>query len=413
METPKRPFNTVSPGTDSPMHLKIIKRSPSERIKEITDLINERIQPLEEQLSEATIERNDLKQQLGEVLEAMKNLKEENQELKEWNRGQDRHNRSWNLVFRGFTEMQGETPMDCKKRVIQTLQYAKIFLQPLSIEKAKRIGIKNHHNSRPIIVRFLHQGERNNILQRQNQIYTSCKISVEEDYPPHIEEARRELYPIMKAINTFEGNANHKYKANLFEDQLIVNGKVYTRETLHKLPTEISTERLFTRHNNKKTAFFSKHSPLSNYYKSKMTVYSNTYSCSEQHYTQQKALTFSDYATANKIMKETNPATMKKLGKNVKNYDHKTWKDKKVEVMRIGLQSKFRDPKLSTFLLNTGEDTLMEASPNDKFWGVGLSMDNPRIWNTNNWWGRAENKMGSLLSEIRQEIRRETHSKIE
>ena len=68
-------------------------------------------------------------------------------------------------------------------------------------------------------------------------------------------------------------------------------------------------------------------------------------------------------------MKETNPATMKKLGKNIKNYDHKTWKDKKVEVMRIGLQSKFRDPKLSTFLLNTGEDTLMEASPNDKFWG--------------------------------------------
>ena len=72
--------------------------------------------------------------------------------------------------------------------------------------------------------------------------------------------------------------------------------------------------------------------------------------------------------------------------------------------MKIGLEAKFRDTKL---LVGTGDSVLMEASPFDKFWGVGLSMYNHRIWTKNNWIGTAKNTMGLLLSDLRREIRHE------
>ena len=210
---------------------------------------------------------------------------------------------------------------------------------------------------------------------------------MEEDFPLFIEEARRELQPIATTINTFGYNKkyNYKYKASLFENQLIVNGISYTTDTLDKLPTDISTEKLFTQRNNNMVAFFSKHSPLSNYHSCNIEVEGNNYNCQEQHYTQQKALAFNDFKTAEKIMKETKPANMKRLGKNINNYDNKIWREKKETVMKRGLTAKFRDQKLQSFLLGTGSATLMEASPYDQFWGVGLSMYNARIWKKNNW----------------------------
>lgn len=157
MATPKRPIRDVSPNSVSPLGLKaikIIKRSPTERKREITDIVKALIEPLEIKLSEAVTENDKLKAQMTLVAQEMLRLKAQNEYLTEWNRGQDKHNRSWNLIFKGFTEVQGETDMDCKKRILQTLQYANIFLQPLSIEKAQRRGIKNKHGSRPIIARF-------------------------------------------------------------------------------------------------------------------------------------------------------------------------------------------------------------------------------------------------------------------
>ena len=154
-------------------------------------------------------------------------------------------------------------------------------------------------------------------------------------------------------------------------------------------------------------AFFSKNSPLSNYYKCEEIVDQQKISCQEQHYTYHKSMTFNDRQTANRIMKEHRPSEMKKLGKHISGYVHKVWKSKKVEVMRHGLHAKFKNSDLKHFLLGTGKTILMEASPNDKFWGTGMSMYNPRIWATNNWIGNAENTMGKLLHEIRTELKRE------
>ena len=128
-------------------------------------------------------------------------------------------------------------------------------------------------------------------------------------------------------------------------------------------------------------AFCNKHSPLSNYHKCNMKVEGNEYNCQEQHYTQQKALTFYDFKTAKKIMKETKPANMKRLDKN------KIWRNKKESVKK----------RLKDFLLGTGSATLSEASPYDRFLGVGFSFNNPRIWKTNKWWGMPQIQWESFL----------------
>ena len=57
--------------------------------------------------------------------------------------------------------------------------------------------------------------------------------------------------------------------------------------------------------------------------------------CQEQYYTYNKAKTFGDQLTAQKIMKERNPAVMKQLGKIGAGFDHGTWNNRKVDVMRF------------------------------------------------------------------------------
>ena len=407
-QTGKRFIDMVSPNTDSPPAYKLKKLTPNlEGHDELAEMVRILIQPLEGQLQgamdniETLIKANELS--AGEI----KRLTKENAILKEKQRGQDKYNRRTNLIFKGFTEIPNETNLDCKKRILHMLQYARIYLSPMSIELASRVGVRQNKRDRPILVRFVHSGDRDNILQRKDQIFQACNISVEEDFPLEIEVNRRELRPIMNAINAFRQNGNVKYRASLIEDKLLVNGRQYSANTHDKLPEEISTTNLSTPRRNNMVEFFSKYSPLSNYYKSEMTVENVTYSCSEQHYTHKKSLAFNDHKTAELIMNEEKPVNMKRLGSNIKNFDHKVWNSRKVEVMKIGLEAKFRDTKLRSFLLGTGDSVLMEASPFDKFWGVGLLMYNHRIWTKKNWIGTATNTMGLLLSDLRREIRHE------
>ena len=106
-------------------------------------------------------------------------------------------------------------------------------------------------------------------------------------------------------------------------------------------------------------------------------------------------------------MTEEKPAEMKKLGKTIKGFVHSVWSERKVGIMEKGLKAKFKNPELKKFLIGTREATIMEASPYDRFWGVGLPLTNSRIWNRNNWHGVAENTMGRLLHELRIELNRE------
>lgn len=124
---------------------------------------------------------------------------------------------------------------------------------------------------------------------------------------------------------------------------------------------------------------------------------------SEQAYMYEKAIFFRDFAIADKIYECDSPKEAKALGRQVKNFDSKKWDMESYDIMVDIIFEKFnQNPSLKEILLSTGNKTIVEASPFDKIWGVGLHWDDNRILNEKNWKGK--NLLGKALMEVRQKI---------
>lgn len=125
------------------------------------------------------------------------------------------------------------------------------------------------------------------------------------------------------------------------------------------------------------------------------------YCCTEQFMMAQKANLFGDEESMIKIINETNPANIQKLGRLVKNFDPVKWDKFKYYIVVNGNIRKFeQNPKLKEYLLSTDDSILVEASPYDKIWGVGISEDNDDIWYPEYWKG--QNLLGFALMEVRK-----------
>jgi ribA/ribD-fused uncharacterized protein len=128
------------------------------------------------------------------------------------------------------------------------------------------------------------------------------------------------------------------------------------------------------------------------------------FNCAEQYMMYQKAMLFGDKETADKILAAEHPSDQKKLGRLVRNYDQKIWDANKYKIVYNGNMLKFtQNPKLLATLLETENKTLVEASPYDSIWGIGLDENAPGIENEENWKG--ENLLGYVLTDVRDNIR--------
>ena len=142
---------------------------------------------------------------------------------------------------------------------------------------------------------------------------------------------------------------------------------------------------------------------FSQWYNCKFVVDGITYHTAEQYMMAQKALLFNDNDIFNKIMKSKHPKEYKELGRKIKNFSDLKWNENKYQIVLKGSIAKFsQNEKLKTFLLNTGTKVLVEASPYDKIWGIGLSADQENIENPLTWNG--ENLLGFALMEVRDLI---------
>ena len=112
---------------------------------------------------------------------------------------------------------------------------------------------------------------------------------------------------------------------------------------------------------------------FSQWYDCSFVVNGIKYYTAEQYMMSQKALLFNDKETNNIIMKEKDPRTYKKLGRLVKNFSPEIWDKNKFEIVVNGNIAKFsQNEDLKQFLLNTKDKILVEASPHDKIWGIGM-----------------------------------------
>lgn len=145
-------------------------------------------------------------------------------------------------------------------------------------------------------------------------------------------------------------------------------------------------------------------SPLSNFDQCEFKIDFAKYNCSEQYYMAKKAAFHSDWITHAQIMRTDDPKEQKKFGRKVHGFDPSMWDLVKYEIMLRGLYGKFyQNEAYKTYLLQTDGKILVEASPFDKVWGVGLSMNDDKILDEKNWLGR--NLLGKALMEVRQSIK--------
>lgn len=113
-----------------------------------------------------------------------------------------------------------------------------------------------------------------------------------------------------------------------------------------------------------------------------------------------KARLFGDVSIAEKVLDAPGPKEAKALGRQVSGFDNSVWEQNRTEIVVKGNYQKFRSNKeLADFLLATSGKVLVEASPVDRVWGIGLNAHDPNASNPLRW--RGENLLGFALMEVR------------
>lgn len=130
---------------------------------------------------------------------------------------------------------------------------------------------------------------------------------------------------------------------------------------------------------------------------------STHYATAEHYMMAEKARTFGDTEAREQILAAKTPDEVKKIGRRVKNFDVALWTERSPEVVLQGNIAKFSQNKaLGKWLQATGSSVLVEASPEDAIWGIGLHRDDPRAKIPAEWPGK--NLLGFAIMTARDRL---------
>jgi ribA/ribD-fused uncharacterized protein len=143
---------------------------------------------------------------------------------------------------------------------------------------------------------------------------------------------------------------------------------------------------------------------LSQWWPVAFTVDGLVYPSAEHFMMAAKALLFGDAETATRIREAQHPGAAKALGRQVRGFQEQRWAEQRFEVVVTGNLAKFSQHlDLREFLLGTGDHVLIEASPQDRIWGIGLAADDEQATSPDRWLGL--NLLGFGLMEVRHRLR--------
>jgi ribA/ribD-fused uncharacterized protein len=139
---------------------------------------------------------------------------------------------------------------------------------------------------------------------------------------------------------------------------------------------------------------------LSQWWPAEVTIDGQGYPTAEHYMMASKAELFGDHDTCRRILAAPDPAGAKALGRAVRGFDEARWADHREEVVLRGNYAKFtQHPELADYLASTHPKVLVEASPVDRVWGIGLPADDPRAQRPSSW--RGLNLLGFAIMDVR------------
>nr|GID90027.1 hypothetical protein Ade03nite_89510 [Actinoplanes derwentensis] len=142
---------------------------------------------------------------------------------------------------------------------------------------------------------------------------------------------------------------------------------------------------------------------LSQWFPSVFRVDGVEFATAEHYMMWRKAKLFGDEVMAGKILAAGHPHEAKKLGGRVAGFDQRIWDEHRMPIVVAGNLAKFSaDPALRDYLTATGDRILVEASPMDRIWGIGLTRDDERAADPYRW--RGLNLLGFALMEVRARL---------
>jgi ribA/ribD-fused uncharacterized protein len=142
---------------------------------------------------------------------------------------------------------------------------------------------------------------------------------------------------------------------------------------------------------------------FSQWYEAPFAVDGHRYPTAEHFMMAEKASLFGDQTTKEQVLQAPNPGAAKALGRQVRGFDETTWLQNRFAIVVRANQAKFtQNIDFRQFPQQTGDRILVEASPVDRVWGIGLAKDDERVNDPNQW--RGLNLLGFALMQVRRDI---------
>lgn len=142
---------------------------------------------------------------------------------------------------------------------------------------------------------------------------------------------------------------------------------------------------------------------FSQWFASPLVVDGTRYATAEHWMMAGKARLFDDDAALAKVLANDDPGAAKAAGRGVRDFDEARWLERRFDLVVEGNLAKFsQHPDLRRFLLSTGDRVLVEASPVDAIWGIGLAATDPCATEPAQW--RGLNLLGFALMVVRERL---------
>lgn len=143
---------------------------------------------------------------------------------------------------------------------------------------------------------------------------------------------------------------------------------------------------------------------LSQWFDAPFVVDGTHYKTAEHYMMAAKAHLFNDHAMRARILNASTPAEAKTYGRQIANFDEGLWARERFAIVVAASREKFAQNRaLREFLVGTGDQVLVEASPVDPIWGIGLAADHVDAARPDRWPGL--NLLGFALMAARSHLR--------